>query len=85
MSVPVSIITPSYHRDFEACRLLCETLDRYATGFTDHYIVVTSDDLPLFAPLAGPHRHIITEHDVLLGSAKRAHDEIEQLVRAAAE
>lgn len=65
MSVPVSIITPSFHRDLEACRLLCETLDRHVTGFTDHYIVVTSDDLPLFAPLAGPHRHVVTEREVL--------------------
>jgi hypothetical protein len=65
MSVPVSIITPSFHRDLESCRLLCDTLDRHATGYTDHYIVVTSDDLPLFAPLAGPRRHVVSERDVL--------------------
>lgn len=65
MSVPVSIITPSFHRDLEACRLLCETLDRYATGFADHYLVVPPDDLSLFAPLAGPHRHIVAERSIL--------------------
>ncbi len=67
MTVPVSIITPSFSRDFEACRLLCETLDKYVTGFTDHYVVVTKSDLQLFAPLAGPHRHIVPEADVLPG------------------
>jgi hypothetical protein len=67
MTVPISIITPSFSRDFEACRLLCETLDRYVTGFTDHYIVVTEADLPLFAPLAGPRRHIVPEAAVMPG------------------
>jgi hypothetical protein len=65
MSVPVSIITPSFHRDLEACRLLCETLDRHVTGFADHYIVVTTDDLHLFASLAGPRRHIVTHESIL--------------------
>lgn len=65
MSVPVSIITPSFHRDFEACRLLCETLDRYVTGFADHYIVVSEADFPLFSGLAGARRHVVVEADVL--------------------
>ena len=65
MSLPVSIITPSYYRDVEACRLLCETVDAYVTSFTDHYIVVTSEDLPLFRPLAAPHRHVVTEAEIL--------------------
>ena len=67
MTIPVSIITPSFRRDFEACRLLCETLDAYVTGFTDHYIVVTEADQDLFAPLAGPRRHIVPEAKVLPG------------------
>jgi hypothetical protein len=65
MSVPVSIITPSFHRDFESCRLLCETMDAHATGFADHYLVVTPEDLKLFAQLAGPRRHVVAEGDIL--------------------
>lgn len=65
MNLPVSIITPSYHRDFESCRLLCDTLDFHSTGFTDHYIVVTAEDRELFSRLAGPHRHIVTEAEIL--------------------
>jgi hypothetical protein len=65
MSLPVSIITPSFYRDVEACRLLCETIDAYVSGFTDHYIVVTSEDLPLFRRLAAPHRHVVAEAEIL--------------------
>jgi hypothetical protein len=67
MSLPVSIITPSFSRDFEACRLLCETIDTYVTGLTDHYVVVTKSDLELFRPLAGPRRHIVPEATLLPG------------------
>jgi hypothetical protein len=65
VSVPVSIITPSLARDFESCRLLCDTLDAYVTGFDAHYIVVSAADMPLFAPLAGPRRHIVDEARLL--------------------
>lgn len=65
MSVPVSVITPSLARDFESCRLLCDTLDAYVTGVDAHYIVVAAADLPLFAPLAGPRRHIVDEATLL--------------------
>lgn len=59
MTAGVSLITPSYHRDFDACRLLCESVDAYVSGFDVHYIVVSGDDLKLFAPLAGPKRRIV--------------------------
>jgi hypothetical protein len=65
MSLPVSIITPSLARDFEACRLLCDTLDAYVSGFDAHYVVVGAADLPLFAPLAGPRRHVVDEATLL--------------------
>lgn len=65
MSVPVSIITPSLARDVEACRLLCDTLDAYVTGFDVHYVVVSARDMPLFASLAGPRRRIVDEATLL--------------------
>lgn len=65
MSVPVSIITPSLARDLEACRLLCDTIDAYVTGFDVHYIVVSAGDMPLFAPLAGPRRRVVDEATLL--------------------
>jgi hypothetical protein len=65
MSVPVSIITPSYVRDFESCRLLCETIDAYVTGYDLHYIVVPDADHALFATLSGSRRRIVAEGAVL--------------------
>lgn len=53
------LITASYHRDFEACRLLCESIDRYVTGHSTHFIVVASEDVTLFRKLAGPRRQIV--------------------------
>ncbi len=65
MTLPVSIITPSFERDFESCRLLCDTLDTYVTGFDVHYIVVSAEDRALFAPLAGPRRRIVDAAELL--------------------
>jgi hypothetical protein len=67
----ISLITPSLARDFEACRLLCETIDAYVDGFDRHYVVVSAEDLPLFRPLAGPRREIVAEETLLPRSLRR--------------
>ena len=61
----VAIITPSYAADYERCRLLCDSIDVYVTGVKDHYILVDSEDYPLFSSLASSRRHIIDERDIL--------------------
>ena len=43
-----ALVTASYHKDFERCKLLCETVDRHVSGFTNHYILVEPRDVPLF-------------------------------------
>ncbi|MEP7240339.1 MAG: DUF6492 family protein [Devosia sp.] len=63
--IPVSIITPSLARDFEAARLLCDSMDRYAGGYDRHYVIVAARDMKLFKPLAGRRREIVDERDVL--------------------
>ena len=55
----IALITASYARDFEACRLLAQSIDAYVTGFSRHYVVVASEDVALFSQLAGPGREII--------------------------
>jgi hypothetical protein len=55
----ISLITPSYDRDLERCALLCETVDRFVTGFTQHYIVVADVDYELFRPFAGVTRQVV--------------------------
>src|SRR5690242_7580212 len=43
-----AIVTASYGPDFERCRLLCETIDRFVTGMSQHYILVEERDVAQF-------------------------------------
>lgn len=65
MAASISLITPSYSGDFAACQLLCESMDRFVSGYDRHYIVVGDEDRALFAPLAGEKREIVP-HSALL-------------------
>jgi hypothetical protein len=60
-----AIVTASYAPDFERCKLLCETIDRFVTGFTRHFILVEHRDVALFRQLEGPRRVVIDENDLL--------------------
>ncbi len=60
-----AIITASFGPDFERCRLLCETIDNHVTGYTCHYILVETADVPLFKALETPRRKVIDEKDLL--------------------
>ena len=65
MSLSVALITPSYSGDFESCRLLCETVDAYVSGYETHYVVAPDHELGMFAALAGPRRRIVAESTLL--------------------
>ncbi|SMH39223.1 DUF6492 family protein [Mesorhizobium australicum] len=60
-----ALVTASYKPDLERCRLLCETVDRYVTGHSHHYILVASEDVALFRQLEGPKRTVVDERDLL--------------------
>lgn len=60
-----AIITASYAPDFERCRILCESMDAHASGYTCHYILVDGPDVELFSQLAGPKRKIIADTELL--------------------
>lgn len=59
------MVTASYARDFERCRLLCETMDRHVTGFSHHYLLVEQRDVALFRQLEASNRSVIDERDLL--------------------
>lgn len=61
----LQIITPSYRPDFERCRLLCETMDRYVSSEFHHVIIVDSADYRLFKSLFGTRREVIQKEDLL--------------------
>lgn len=65
MSKTNSIITASYAPDFERCKILCESIDKYASGYDCHYLLVNVPDLPLFAQLEGPKRKVLTDRQLL--------------------
>lgn len=62
-----ALVTASYAPDFRRCQLLCETIDRFVTGYTKHYILVEHRDIALFKQLETPNRIIIDENDLLPG------------------
>jgi hypothetical protein len=60
-----AMATPSYHGDFERCRLLCESVDRFVTGLSMHYLLVNAGDAEMFRSLEGPYRRVMTDAQLL--------------------
>ncbi len=60
-----ALVTPSYAGDFERCRLLCETVDRFVTGATRHYLLVAGQDVARFRVLESSKRIVVDERDLL--------------------
>lgn len=59
------IITPSYIRDFERCKLLSESIDKFSLSPIKHYIIVDRQDFKLFQQLQSSNRKIITVESLL--------------------
>ncbi|MEM0899818.1 MAG: DUF6492 family protein [Pseudomonadota bacterium] len=60
-----AIVTASYSGDFERCKMLCESIDRHATGYTKHYILVDDHDEEMFSALAAENREIVADRELL--------------------
>ncbi|MGI6850978.1 DUF6492 family protein [Mesorhizobium sp. 1B3] len=60
-----AIVTASYAPDFQRCRLLCETVDRFVTGFSKHYLLVEHGDVGRFRALESARRVVVDERDLL--------------------
>ena len=59
------LITPSYKPDFARCRLLAESVARFAVSQLHHYIIVDRQDFHLFKQLENPNRTVITVESIL--------------------
>ena len=55
----VALLTPTYGPDLELCSTLCESLDRHATAFARHYLLVPDSDLALFSRFVSDRRTVI--------------------------
>ncbi len=61
----VGLITPTYSLDLERCTLLCESVDRYVTSFSHHYLIVPDEELEMFAKFNGGRRLVMPLSEVL--------------------
>ncbi|PZQ11918.1 MAG: hypothetical protein DI565_17205 [Ancylobacter novellus] len=57
----VRLSTCSFRGDFESCRTLCESVDRFVDGSIEHWLIVPSRDLDLFRGLGGRRRRVVAE------------------------
>lgn len=72
MSKPtVELLTLSYSGDFEVCRLLCQSIDRFVPADITHRLIVPRADLALFAPLASRTRKLEAQDHYLPAWFKR--------------
>ena len=46
----IAFVTQSYKPDFDVCKLLCKSIDRFSPN-VDHYIFVNEEDVKLFKSL----------------------------------
>ncbi len=59
-----AIVTASYDKDFDRCALLCETIDRYTSGFDKHYLLVAHRDVAVRVektPACHPDESVVDE------------------------
>jgi len=64
-ALSASLVTCSFRGDLDVCRLLCETIDRFAPADMVHWLYVPKADVALFADLASPRRRIATQESLL--------------------
>lgn len=64
MTEKIAIITQSYKNDYNECKLLCESIDRFAPE-VDHFIFVNDEDIKLFQSLKYG-KHIVYKKSTIL-------------------
>jgi hypothetical protein len=55
----VALMTPTYRGDLERFELLCESIDRFVSGYERHYVIVNDDDMPFFARFENSRRTVL--------------------------
>ena len=60
-----AIITPSYNLDFQRCKLLCHSIERFVESPFRHYIAVEKRDLQLFRALKNSYTDIVLVEDFM--------------------
>jgi hypothetical protein len=55
----VVLVTTSHRKDIDRFALLCDSIDRFVTGYETHYVIVNDDDMPVFARFNKPGRVVL--------------------------
>lgn len=55
----VALMTPTYRGDLDRFELLCDSIDRFVSGYERHYVIVNDDDLPFFARFESSRRTVL--------------------------
>jgi hypothetical protein len=63
----VALVTPSHRNDLERFALLCDSIDRFVTGYECHYAIVNDDDMPAFARYNRDRRLVLPCSQLLPG------------------
>ena len=55
----VALITPTHRGDLDRFSLLCDSIDRFVSGYERHYVIVNDDDVPFFARFENDRRTVL--------------------------
>ena len=61
----LAMITLSFRRDLERCRLLCNSVDKYVPQTIKHFLLVDHRDVPLFKSMGTERRDILIAEEIL--------------------
>jgi hypothetical protein len=64
-SYSYALVTPSFRLDFERCKLLVESAERWVAPHVHHYLVIDRRDVPMFRPLASSRTSILVVEDII--------------------
>jgi hypothetical protein len=59
MQKRVTLVTTSHRKDIERFTLLCDSIDRFVTGYETHYVIVNDDDIQAFSGFNKPRRVVL--------------------------
>ncbi|MFT3905571.1 MAG: DUF6492 family protein [Steroidobacteraceae bacterium] len=60
-----ALVTPTFSLDFERCRLLVESVERWVAPHVRQYLVIDRRDLALFRTIANPRTEILIVEDIV--------------------
>jgi hypothetical protein len=60
-----ALITPSFRLDFDRCKLLVESAERWVAPHVHHFLVIDRRDVPMFRPLGSSRTSILVVEDII--------------------